>query len=144
MLKRLMGALPIPPAQQKFLAANTVVENGGTTDQRPFSKGESRLRKILGRRASGSGSEMGEKNCLELARDNFEISKRAFTNSLDKEYLGPEVSFNRGVRKSPRGSSKENLDLMDGDGIKDDMVFSFDPNPRGPVVWSDDRSEGQG
>ena len=140
-----MGALPIPPPEQNFLPANSIVKNGPTTDQRPFSNGESRLRKILDRRASGSGSEMGEKNCQELTRDNYEIPKQALTDGLDKEYFGPEVSFNGVVRKSPRGNSKDNLDLMDGDGNGDDIVFSFDPNPRGPpVVWSDDRSEEQG
>jgi hypothetical protein len=137
-----MGALPEVAPEQKFSAANIVVENGGTTEQRPFSNEESRLRKILARR--GSDNEMNGKNCLELARDNYEISKRALTDGLDREYSGKEVSFNWGLRISSRGSGgKENLDSIQGDGIKDGMVFSFDPNPRGQVVCSDDRSEGE-
>jgi hypothetical protein len=109
LLKRLMGALPEVSPEQKFSAANIVVENEGTTEQRLFSNGESRLRKILARR--GSDNEMNGKNCMELARDNNEISKRALTDGLDREYFGQEVSFNGGLRKSSRGSGgKENLD----------------------------------
>jgi hypothetical protein len=135
-----MGALPEVSPEQNFSAANIVVENEGTTEQRLFSNGESRLRKILARR--GSDNEMNGKNCLEVASDNNEISKRALTDSLDKEYFGQEVSFNGGLRKNSRGSGgKENLDSSECDGIKDDMVFSFDPNPMGQVVCSDDRSE---
>lgn len=138
LLKRLMGAQPEVSREQKFSAANIVVENEGTTEQRLFSNGESRLRKILARR--GSDNEINGKNCLELARDNYEISKRAFTDSSEKEYFGQEVSFNGRLRKSSRGSGgKENLDSSECNGIKDDMVFSFDPNPMGQVICSDDR-----